>query len=46
MRVTPSCLLRNWSPRPRAGQFVLRLAVRDQENRRAETAVLFEVIQQ
>jgi hypothetical protein len=29
-----------------AGQFVLRLAVRDQENRRAETAVLFEVIEQ
>jgi VWFA-related protein len=28
------------------GQFVLRLAVRDQENRRAETAVLFEVIEQ
>jgi hypothetical protein len=28
-----------------AGQFVLRLAVRDQANRRAETAVLFEVIE-
>jgi VWFA-related protein len=28
------------------GQFVLRLAVRDQENRRAETAVLFEVVEQ
>lgn len=28
-----------------AGQFVLRLAVRDQENRRAETAVLFEVLE-
>jgi hypothetical protein len=27
------------------GQFVLRLAVRDQENRRAETAVLFEVVE-
>jgi hypothetical protein len=29
-----------------AGQFVLRLTVRDQENRRAETAVLFEVVEQ
>jgi hypothetical protein len=28
------------------GQFVLRLAARDQEKRRAETAVLFEVIEQ
>jgi hypothetical protein len=28
-----------------AGQFVLRLAVRDQEGRRAETAVLFDVIE-
>ena len=27
-------------------QFVLRLAVRDQEDRRAETAVLFEVVEQ
>jgi hypothetical protein len=28
------------------GQFVLRLAVRDQEGRTADTAVLFEVIEQ
>ena len=28
-----------------AGQFILRLAVRDQDGRRAETAVLFEVVE-
>jgi hypothetical protein len=28
-----------------AGQFILRLAVRDQEGRRAETAVLFDVVE-
>lgn len=29
-----------------AGQFVLRLTVRDQDERTAETAVLFEVVEQ
>jgi hypothetical protein len=29
-----------------ADQFVLRLAVRDQDSRRAETAVQFQVIEQ
>jgi hypothetical protein len=28
-----------------AGQFIVRLAVRDQEGRRAETAVLFDVVE-
>jgi hypothetical protein len=29
-----------------AGQFVLRLVLEDQEERRAETAVLFEIVEQ